>query len=175
MYIKKKGKGFTLIELLVVVAIIGVLATVVLASLGSAREKAKIAKSQSEMKQIAQAFQMYLLDSGKNGINLPPSANEGRTSWSDPDCSTAQSSIITGNDFPNGAFLPAFPQIDEYFDSTRRNPWGQPYEIDSIYDCNQGQIGCNGGWTFSIVANRTSQGSNTYDPKDIVYTICTHP
>jgi prepilin-type N-terminal cleavage/methylation domain-containing protein len=48
-----------LIELLVAVAIIGVLATIVLASLNSAREKAKIPKAQSEMKQIAQAFQMY--------------------------------------------------------------------------------------------------------------------
>ncbi|MBK5215801.1 MAG: type II secretion system protein, partial [Candidatus Pacebacteria bacterium] len=44
--------GFTLIELLVVIAIIGILSSVVLASLNSARKKGQIAATKSNLKNI---------------------------------------------------------------------------------------------------------------------------
>lgn len=58
----KKSKGFTLIELLVVIAIIGILATIVLVSLNSARSKARDSRRVSDLRQIALALEMYYDD-----------------------------------------------------------------------------------------------------------------
>ena len=54
-----KTRGFTLIELLVVIAIIGILSSVVLASLNGARKKGRDARRIADVKQIQLALEMY--------------------------------------------------------------------------------------------------------------------
>ena len=58
----REKKGFTLVELLVVIAIIGVLATLVLLQLGSARARARDTKRIADVNQIRTAVEQYFED-----------------------------------------------------------------------------------------------------------------
>ena len=60
----RSPKGFTLIELLVVVAIIGVLSSVILAALNTAREKGYDAKRFSDLRNVQVALENYYSDKG---------------------------------------------------------------------------------------------------------------
>ena len=63
-YTKTGTRGFTLIELLVVIAIIGILSSVVLASLNTARRKSRDAQRVSDIRQIQLALEFYFDSNG---------------------------------------------------------------------------------------------------------------
>lgn len=68
----KNKKGFTLIELLVVIAIIGLLSTLAVVALGSAREKSRDARRLSDIKQIQTALELFYTDNNSYPTSTSP-------------------------------------------------------------------------------------------------------
>lgn len=62
VFCKKRDSGFTLIELLVVIAIIGLLSTLAIVALDSARQKSRDVKRVSEVRQLQTALELYFND-----------------------------------------------------------------------------------------------------------------
>lgn len=64
-------RGFTLIELLVVISIIGLLSSIVLTSVNSARAKARDARKMADFRAISTALQLFFDSTGRmpgNGL-----------------------------------------------------------------------------------------------------------
>lgn len=81
-----RNAAFTLIELLVVISIIGLLSSVVLASVNSARDKAKDARAMADVKQISNAIELYY---DQNGSYPAPSGCTTASGWYRSDTSLA--------------------------------------------------------------------------------------
>ena len=66
-----RQRGFTLIELLVVIAIIAILAAILLPALARAREAARRASCQSNLKQLGVVYKLYSGESSHGRYPLP--------------------------------------------------------------------------------------------------------
>ncbi len=97
---KNNKKGFTLIELLVVIAIIGILSSIVMVSLNSARVKARDAKRQGDLNALQTALQLY--------------ADDQTTFAYPPDGASTPCTINTGGnclkELVNGGYIKSLPQ-----------------------------------------------------------------
>jgi prepilin-type N-terminal cleavage/methylation domain-containing protein len=100
-------RGFTLIELLVVIAIIALLSSVVLASLNTARAKARDAQRQSDAREIETALELYASDH-KGAYPSTAGAWWGNS----PGCYGGHASTGASASIPNLApqYIPTIPQ-----------------------------------------------------------------
>jgi prepilin-type N-terminal cleavage/methylation domain-containing protein len=96
-------RGFTLIELLVVIAIIGILSSVVLASLNTARSKGNYAAVKSNLATIQTQAELYY-DSNGNAYGSNSSAVATSTSCTD---STLANTMFVKDATINGAIKAA--------------------------------------------------------------------
>lgn len=120
----KKIKGFTLIELLVVIAIIGVLSSIVLASLSNSRERARVTKARMEINQLKNAIEYARMEQNATlrniTLNFCTYCNGPAT------YQTSMQRIMTaGNNTYQG------------LEMITLDPWGSHYQLDE----NEGEGG----------------------------------
>ena len=118
-FTKKRGeKGFNLIELLVVIAVIGMLASIVLVSLGPVRKKGRDARRMSDIRQINLAMEMCYPDSACGGLERYLAT-------------TAGANTVTAI----GTYMPSVPK-DPLDTSPQQYTWtdnASPYQYYCVY------------------------------------------
>ena len=132
----KKNKGFTLIELLVVIAIIGVLASVVLASLNTARNKGADASIKSGLANMrAQAEIYYDVNSGYTAGVLAAAVGP-----------TAAACLTASSVFADPTFATAIVNLNS--------------NSGAVTLCSLGVVGTTGKATAWAVSTPLKAGSN---------------
>lgn len=134
-----KERGFTLIELLVVIAIIGLLSSVILASLNGARKKGRDARRSADLKETQLALELYYSNNGSYPVLTVVNTTQSGFA-------TALAALTTEGDIPT---IPSDPNAGFYAYKTTAG--GTFYCLGAtmettplpISSCNIGATGLN--------------------------------
>ena len=108
MQARKRERGFTLIEIMVVVVIIGILAAVVVPTIMSRPEQAKVTAAQHDITKFVGALNLYRLDNGHY-----PTTDQGLEA------------LVRK---PTSNPLPRAWNEDGYLEKIPLDPWNNPYQ-----------------------------------------------
>ncbi len=175
-----KKQGFTLIELLIVVSIIGILITVILTGLDSAKDKTKRASSLAEMNSLRNIFLIMELDTDVMVGGFPTSTCSGTNEYSlnpaSPDCGgglicNTSRVYLAGSTYTYSSGWDG-PYLNE---KTLTDPWGNYYFFSYNIPCgggiNQIPLGkCSGnvGNVVGIVTGGPDGDVSTYEDDEVV-------
>ncbi len=105
-----KNNGFTLIELLVVISIIGVLSSVVLSSLNTARAKSRDARRLQDLVQMRTALEIFYAEKGRYPLVKDANGNPIETyTGTTPGCQGNATGVVVAEGLVPD-YIPQLPQ-----------------------------------------------------------------
>jgi len=127
----QKITGFTVIELLIVIAILGVLSSIVLPAINSAREEGDTAKAKSDLRNIRSAIALLASDTGKwpNGCPIAEITNP-EIDLNDASSGLALQPTVENNGNGCEWVSSDVSAWDGPYIKNLIDPWGNPYYFD---------------------------------------------
>ncbi|MEX0931815.1 MAG: prepilin-type N-terminal cleavage/methylation domain-containing protein [Candidatus Paceibacterota bacterium] len=154
-------RGFTLVEILITIAIIGILSSIILVNVTSARERAMIAKAELEIRSLRNSVLLLSDDTrlwpGGQDIDVVACSGTGNEVM---DLSTGSAGILSND----GTFGSTWN--GPYAQEVPTDPWGRNYFFDTDYS-----MGGN-SWIVAVGSLGPNGGDlGDYDSDNIVYVV----
>jgi type II secretory pathway pseudopilin PulG len=101
-----KNSGFTIVELLIIIVVVAILAAIVLVAYGGMQARAKDAKRQTDIDQLAKLLEIYYVENGSYPpFSLPGNIGINVESWREVNMPNAKDGILIPPDAASASLV----------------------------------------------------------------------